>query len=164
MNGLFKKETPYSALVVAKASIKYSNSCGYWIDNFKLQKLLYYCQVHFICDFREHTKCFSEEIVAWDWGPVVPDVYKQYSVFGAGQIPEFRREKLFGIPSDSKEISENDLEKIKHVVDVFEKFSAIDLMKKTLKEYPWKQARTTKTRTITDKMIRDGYVNHNYSS
>ena len=63
----------YKAISVAKYIINYSNSIDSPISNLKLQKLLYYVQAAFLVE--EGKKCFCDEIVAWAFGPVVPDVY-----------------------------------------------------------------------------------------
>lgn len=33
--------------------------------------------------------CFKEEIEAWDFGPVVPEVYHEFKIFGSSDIPTF---------------------------------------------------------------------------
>ena len=154
---------PYDALVVARQIIEYSNAKDYGIDNLKLQKLLYYCQVHFLCDSVQHVRCFNEDLKAWDWGPVVPNVYRYYSAFGAGPIPSLKNNRLFNINESPKAlvrmIEEDDFKRIKYVVDVFKDLSSIELMKKTHRESPWIEARKTESKIITDDLIRKGYNN-----
>ncbi len=56
-----------------------------FITNLKLNKLLYYAQgVHLA---RTDTPLFGEEIEAWQYGPVVPSVYRTYKVCGRNPIP-----------------------------------------------------------------------------
>ena len=51
------------------------------ISNLQLQKILYYIQKEFLQQRRE--RAFAEEIEAWQFGPVVPDVYYSYCGFGS---------------------------------------------------------------------------------
>lgn len=53
------------------------------ISNLQLQKILYYIQREFL---RKGTEAFPEEIQAWQFGPVVPVVYKNYCAFGSRSI------------------------------------------------------------------------------
>lgn len=47
------------------------------ITNLQLQKILYFIQVEFLQNFNQ--PAFNEEIEAWKFGPVVPEVYYRYS-------------------------------------------------------------------------------------
>ena len=62
----------YDVQDVAEYVITYSEVKDYGISNLKLQKILYLIQAYSLI----HTKkpCFSEDIEAWDFGPVVPEV------------------------------------------------------------------------------------------
>lgn len=51
------------------------------ITNLQLQKILYYIQYEFLSNRNE--PIFSDDIEAWAFGPVVPDVYYYFSFFGA---------------------------------------------------------------------------------
>ena len=64
----------YRALDVAKYVIERCNKMGYPISNLKLQKILYFIQAEFLVAFDE--QCFQEDIEAWNFGPVVPEVYR----------------------------------------------------------------------------------------
>lgn len=56
-----------------------------FITNLKLNKLLYYAQgVHLA---RTGEPLFDEDIEAWQYGPVVPSVYRTYKVCGSNPIP-----------------------------------------------------------------------------
>lgn len=70
----------YTALDMAKYIIDKCTKDRSPISNLQLQKILYYIQKEFL---RHGTQAFSEEIEAWQFGPVVPEVYKRYCGFGA---------------------------------------------------------------------------------
>lgn len=56
------------------------------ISNLQLQKILYFLQVVFCRE--TGMLLFSEEFEAWQYGPVLPDVYHEYSVYGGTPIVE----------------------------------------------------------------------------
>lgn len=70
----------YSALEIAKYVINKCTRDRYPISNLQLQKILYYIQKEFL---ENGSIAFEEEIEAWQFGPVVPCVYRQYCGFGA---------------------------------------------------------------------------------
>ena len=61
----------YDVQDVAEYVITYSEVKDYGISNLKLQKILYLIQAYSLI----HTKkpCFSEDIEAWDFWPVIPE-------------------------------------------------------------------------------------------
>lgn len=79
----------YNVLTVARYIINRCNENNRTISNLKLQKMLYFVQAEFLVEKGE--ACFSEKIQAWNFGPVVPEVYQQYKVYGAANIPSRRR-------------------------------------------------------------------------
>ncbi len=59
----------------------YEDSQGRRVNNLRMQKLLYFVQAKF---FKEtNSPCFTEEMVAWRYGPVVPAIYQRYRGYGA---------------------------------------------------------------------------------
>ena len=75
----------YKVLDVSRHVINYSNTQDYGISNLKLQKILYFIQAFFLVSTPE--QCFEEKIEAWDFGPVVPEAYREYKQYGSGDIP-----------------------------------------------------------------------------
>ena len=55
------------------------------ITNLKLNKLLYYAQGTFLA--RTGKPLFSNQIEAWTFGPVVPEIYQKYKVCSNTPIP-----------------------------------------------------------------------------
>ena len=66
--------------IIAKTDVEVGDT----ISNLKLQKLLYYMQGYHLAFF--DTELFCEDIVAWQYGPVVQEVYYKYDEFGKGAI------------------------------------------------------------------------------
>ena len=52
---------------------------GDTISNLKLQKLLYYVQGFHLASFGR--ALFEEDMIAWTYGPVVPEVYDAYKKY-----------------------------------------------------------------------------------
>lgn len=73
----------YTALDIAKYIIDKCTRENWAISNLQLQKILYYVQKTFL---QSEMEAFSDEIEAWQFGPVVPAVYYMYCGFGASAI------------------------------------------------------------------------------
>ncbi|MCI7126190.1 MAG: DUF4065 domain-containing protein [Agathobaculum sp.] len=74
----------YTAKQVARYII---NKCSVEenpVSNLKLQKLLYFVWV----EYRKsaHARLFNDKIFAWQFGPVVPEVYYDYCAYGGMDI------------------------------------------------------------------------------
>src|SRR5882762_4780465 len=120
----------YNAIDIAKHILKLSNpEVGDIISNLKLQKLLYYTQgFHFAMT---DEPLFKEDIYAWQYGPVVPEVYHEFKYLGSGAIP---------VPEDQGiQLDEKISELIADVFNVYGQYSALKLMDMTHNETPWKE-------------------------
>lgn len=73
----------YSALDIAKYIIDKCTKEDCPISNLQLQKILYYIQKAYL---KKHEYAFSDGIEAWQFGPVVPEVYYYFCGFGAMPI------------------------------------------------------------------------------
>lgn len=82
----------YNVQDVCDFIIRYSNKKGYGITNLKLQKLLYFIQAYYLVAFDK--PCFEEPIEGWDFGPVVPEVYKRFLPLGGCDIQPHVLDKL----------------------------------------------------------------------
>lgn len=70
----------YKALYIAKYVVNKCTVEKSPVSNLQLQKILYYIQKAFLdCN----QTAFDDEIEAWQFGPVVPEVYYNYCGFGA---------------------------------------------------------------------------------
>ena len=136
----------YDVLDVSRHIINYSNECEYGISNLKLQKLLYFVQAFFILDSLGEKVCFHEKIEAWDFGPVVPEAYREYKQYGGGNIPPIRSYLEFNGTWDVARkpfvdiIPKEDAALIDAVVDGLSEYSATYLVEITHDQSPWKDA------------------------
>lgn len=74
----------YSALEVARYVITKCSEAGKPVSNLKLQKMLYFLWVEF---YRQTGRTlFYDDICAWQFGPVVPEVYYEYCSYAGRPI------------------------------------------------------------------------------
>ena len=131
----------YKALDIANKIISKTDlEHGDTISNLKLQKMLYYQQGFHLAYFG--TPLFDEDIVAWQYGPVVPSVYKEYKSFESNSIST--SEEGISLSDDEEELFNN-------VYEEYNQFSAVALLKMTHEESPLK---TTEINSVIsrDKM------------
>lgn len=79
---------PVSALAAARRMCERSD---WTLTNLELQKMLYLAQMMFLGTRGE--RLFNSSFEAWDYGPVLPEVYRQVKAFGSQPI----RNIFFGI-------------------------------------------------------------------
>lgn len=130
----------YSALDVARYIILYCNRLGQTISNLKLQKILYFVQAEFLVS--NGKPCFSERIEAWDFGPVVPDVYHRYKVYGGASIP------CIGADDNYCPFNEKDRKLADGIIKECAKYSASMLVEITHKQSPWQKAYQKRSGTL----------------
>ena len=73
----------YRAIELSKYIVSKCIDDGFPISNLQLQKILYYIQRDFL---RIGKPAFPDAIEAWQFGPVVPNVYYIFCGFGAMKI------------------------------------------------------------------------------
>ena len=69
----------YQALDVGHYVINCCRKNQYLISNLKLQKVLYFIQATFL--IKTGNACFNDKIEAWDFGPVIPNIYIHEKLF-----------------------------------------------------------------------------------
>lgn len=117
----------YTALDLSKYVISKCVEDGRPITNLQLQKILYYIQVYFL---QHDDIAFPDAIEAWQFGPVVPNVYYYYCGYGA--MPIVSTHERFIIESKDKNIinsiieSKRDLDPWKLVEETHRKNGAWD--------------------------------------
>ena len=139
-----------SSLDIANAFLALSEpDKGDIISNLKLQKLLYYAQGYYLALYEE--RLFNEDLYAWQYGPVVQEIYHEFKGYGSGAID---------VPSDFDfaSLSEKELELINDVNSLYGQYSAVKLMEMTHNEAPWQN--TALNQVISDKLLRDYFVNY----
>ncbi len=83
------------ALDIAKYIVNKCIKDKYPIANFQLQYILYYIQKEYL---KMGKLAFCDNIEAWQFGPVVPNVYYKFCIYGAMPITFLEEEeKIFNI-------------------------------------------------------------------
>ena len=106
------------------------------ISHLKLQKLVFYCQAFHLAE--KGKPMFREDVVAWQYGPVIAEVYDAYKKCGNIPIsPEVMKDqksaKTDKIPGES-------LSTISSVMEALGHLSPIALMEQSHREDPWRDA------------------------
>ena len=127
----------YNAIDLAKYIVSKCIKDSHPISNLQLQKILYYIQKDFL---QRNEMAFPDDIEAWQFGPVVPNVYYYYCGYGA---------MLISISNDKFEISLSDMP---YINDIVEKKRELD---------PWDMvAETHKEDGAWARIYKDGSGNH----
>ena len=151
IEGKYKMTRYYSALSVAQYIILREAEEGRPVSNLRLQKLLYFVEAYFFLSTGE--PCFVDRMEAWDFGPVVPEVYHKYKRFGSMIIQETD-------DSLAQEIELSDQEKIDEMLDACADKSTRELVEITHQQEPWKSAYRNKfSNEITQESIRNLFSN-----
>lgn len=155
-------DTPrvYEAIDVARFIINYGNEHDMFINNFKLQKLLYFIQLQFLIN--DHKRpCFKDNIEVCQFGVVIPNVYREYKNYRTLGIPPVKTywDLSKGLWNAEKkkyvtEITSEDQETIIDVIIECDKYSNPGLLSVIKKQSPWMLANNTKGKVISiDSMI-----------
>lgn len=140
----------YPASDIAKYTIGYEASRGRRVNNLRLQKLLYFIQVKVLTTLS--CPCFYDDIEAWDFGPVVPTVYRGYKVFGGASIPCL--DQLEAVTIDNPEMRDA----INAILDECARYTTSRLVEITQGQEPWESAYRRFDNRITTKSIQQYFV------
>lgn len=120
---------------------------GELISNLKLQKLLYYIQGYFIAVFGK--RLFDNDIEAWQYGPVVRDIYNHFKSNGASSIVLKEDDQIAKLTNEEEEL-------FNEVLNEYGQYSAIKLMNMTHEELPWsKTFEENPQGTISDTLMKE---------
>ena len=130
----------------------------------KLVKVLYFIQAHYLVN--ERRPCFRDAIEAWDFGPVVAEVWREYARYGSGTIPKTAVKKRFELKREypksrgrmffcENSISDDDKEIIDEIVLFFAPYSATSLTDLTMNQAPWVDAYNIGEKIISTESLID---------
>lgn len=122
----------YDALDVAEYILWYcEKKLSKAITNIQLQKILYYIQGRYIAEHKE--PLFDNDMEAWDYGPVIPDVYYEYR--------QYKSNNIRGIEPKHKDLFENDdIDLIENTIIEKCNLNVWTLVNDTHNESPWNKA------------------------
>ncbi|HBD95063.1 MAG: hypothetical protein A2015_02200 [Spirochaetes bacterium GWF1_31_7] len=118
----------YSALTIANKIIELSQNEGRVITHLKLQKILYFSQGWYLA--LTGNPLFSDEIVAFKYGPVIKSIYEIFRIFGSKNITK--------IAESTEQVENKDNEFINKIWNLYKNHDAISLSNIShIKNGPW---------------------------
>ncbi|MCK4386606.1 MAG: SocA family protein [Candidatus Pacebacteria bacterium] len=117
------------------------------ITNLKLQKILYFAQAYYLAKLGR--PLFSDNIEAWEYGPVVPVVYRKYKINKSNPIIDEK---------DKSSLSVEDKKIVRKIWDSFGGYSTSRLVDITHAHTPWREANKSTSQIIHHKTIREYYA------
>lgn len=156
-------EGKYSVDTVSRYIINYCDEHLGGVSNIRLQKLLYFVQAQFIMDL--NIAAFKEEIEAWSFGPVIPEIYRKYKIFGRDNIilnaKNDIKKYLFGFNNElNEEILKEDMNIINKALKATSDVSTAELVRVSHIQDPWKNAynKDNPKNVITKESIYEYFV------
>ncbi|OQP65355.1 hypothetical protein A3860_16950 [Niastella vici] len=126
----------YPASLIAFAFVKKGIDEGLFVTQMKLQKLVYFAQgVHLA---KYHQPLINETFQAWMYGPVIPEIYQDFKLYGSRPITntaDFTPSATYKPPF---RLDDEALDTINYSWAVLKDFSAMSLSKWTHRaDGPW---------------------------
>ncbi|AYQ57739.1 hypothetical protein MS2017_2085 [Bathymodiolus thermophilus thioautotrophic gill symbiont] len=144
----------YSAITIANKFIDLAKDKGKYLTNMQLQKMVYIAHGYNLA--LRGTKLYYEDTRAWNFGPVVPELYEQLRQYGSNEVTK-------SIGSDNaEELDEDSLEIVKAVYENYKQYSGMQLSNLTHKENtPWSKSwKNNKYGVIPADDIYESYKNN----
>lgn len=129
----------YSASLIAYAFVRKGIESGNYVTQMKLQKMVYFAHGYHLAKFGE--PLVEEKFQAWKYGPVIPDLYRDYKMFG--DAPIFEPDLIVKSPSinDLNGLCDSAKESIDYTWEVTKNLTASQLSKWSHAENsPWDNA------------------------
>jgi uncharacterized phage-associated protein len=137
------------------------------LSNLKLQKLLYFAFRNYYKESKEVGKAlFKDRFEAWDYGPVIRDIYLDYQKFGARniekklphktiQMDKKGMVKFVDIYPNTDNIENNKVAKrvIDDVIMKYMKTDVWDLVNESHEDLSWKKAYVKYCKNIIDNKL-----------
>lgn len=131
----------YSAIQIADYIVARCLDVGSPISNLQLNKIIYFIQKAFLNTNGYANGLFAEDFEAWQFGPVVPNVYYRYCGFGGASI--------LLKPMNLISLSIEETELVNDIID------------RNCIRQPWELVKEThKPNGAWDRVFRNGYGNH----
>ena len=127
------------------------------ITNLRLQKLLFFCYGIYGCMYNE--KLFSSKIYAWQYGPVITDVYHEFKNHGQSLITTriniAKEENDLNIPNLVEKKDNNYIQAIKITLLYYNRFDNYKLIEQSHELDCWKDHINDKSKITHNEIIDD---------
>ena len=135
----------YKAIDVANYVIGYANKLNNSVTNQKLEKILYFIQGYGYSKLDK--QLIDADFEAWTYGPVIRDIYIEFSRYGSLLITDFYKSNYENIYFD-----EEDKLFLNEIIEELNKFSTNKLTFASMsKNSPWVMAYEKDKTNIIDK-------------
>jgi uncharacterized phage-associated protein len=115
----------YPASLIAYAFVKKGIDEGKFVTQMKLQKLVYFAQGYHLAKYNE--PLIKENFEAWKFGPVVPEIYQDFKLYGSKLITNTSSFRPSGTDASRVVLDSEAFDSIKYTWDVLKDFSAMAL-------------------------------------
>ncbi len=145
----------YDARTVANEFIRLASQSGKPLTNMQIQKLVYIAHGYCLAIFNH--PLINEQVQAWRYGPVIPELYYALRQYGAGFVPQ-------PLPVESMEgLSPQDQTLIETVFNAYRRFNGAQLSTMTHQpDSPWKQVYDPRadfhSEVINNNLIKNYYA------
>lgn len=147
----------FKATTIANEIVRQCHKNGFDVSNLKLQKLLYFVQAYSLAEFDE--PIFSQKIEAWEYGPVIPEVYQYFKIYGPNPIPENHYFSRID-QSERSSLTSNAKTSVSEILKQLGSLDAFELVKISHEDgSPWHQVYNAKVSgiEISRQSIKDYY-------
>jgi uncharacterized phage-associated protein len=115
----------YPASLIAYAFVKKGIDEGNFVTQMKLQKLVYFAQGYHLAKFG--TPLLKENFEAWTYGPVVPEIYQDFKLYGSQLIVDTNEFMPSSNEIITSRLDEKAIEAINYTWEVLKDYSAMSL-------------------------------------
>lgn len=115
---------PYDSRAVANSILHYANETGKKLTPMQLIKLVYVANGWALALLNR--PLISEQIQAWQYGPVIPNVYRAFNHFGSAPVTSYATDMFSRLEYTAK-LDDDETRLIKSVVDAYGHIHAFQL-------------------------------------
>lgn len=115
----------YPASLIAYAFVKKGIDDGNFVTQMKLQKLVYFAQGYHLA--RYGTPLLKENFEAWTYGPVIPEIYQDFKLYGSQLIVDTNEFMPSSNDIITTRLDEKATEAINYTWEVLKEYSAMSL-------------------------------------
>ncbi|WP_207513153.1 Panacea domain-containing protein [Longitalea luteola] len=115
----------YPASLIAFAFVKKGIDEGKFVTQMKLQKLVYFAQGYHLAKY--HEPLINETFQAWMYGPVIPEIYQDFKLYGSRPITDTAEVTPSASYKPPFRLDDRALESINYTWGVLKDFSAMSL-------------------------------------
>jgi uncharacterized phage-associated protein len=149
---------PYDSRGVANVILHYANDAGKKLTPMQLIKLVYLANAWSLALLGH--KLINEDVQAWQYGPVIPTVYRAFNRFGSAPITDYARQ-MFTDSEYPADLDEDEKKVVHAVVNSYGHMHAFQLSAKMHEpNTPWTKTYNEKGpySVIPTSLIKEHFI------